>query len=1045
MRNTNRHLFLPAAALLTLLLCFSLILSASAEAVVAKPSVNGRLHEENGRLTDEQGTAVQLQGLSTHGLTWYPEFVDEQVFTDAAEVFGSNAIRLAMYSEEYVKDEATRQTSLELVRKGIDAAIAADLYVIVDWHVLEDANPLTYMDDAIGFFQTIASEYADCPNILYEICNEPNSGTAWEDIRQYAEQVIPVIRALSPQSVIVVGTPDYDREPPAADQLLPYENLFYTFHFYAATPDAGSLDTLKAAVDSGIPMFVTECGLSEDTGDGRLGYTEAAAWFTYLKSEGIPYCVWSLSDKAESSALLRQPLIFGGTVGNCVLTACGQWIRDLMRGTDPAAIPAYGTGMDEFVRLIRAELWAQWAFLAGIAVTILAVTLLVNGLVSRAQRKKHPTYNDLLGEKRRPRSLAGGLLLIVSAFCSLVYLTWRVLFSVPWRFGWLSVALNFLLLAVELLGFVESIIHYSGLMSLRDYPLPQIADDEYPDVDIFIATYNEPEELLTKTVNCCLHLQYPDPKKVHIYLCDDHRRPAIRALAERLGVNYFDRPDNKGAKAGNLNHALERTHSPYVVTLDADMIPRHEFLMKTIPYFVDAEKRNAARPEGERIPLGFIQTPQAFYTPDVFQHNLYAERRIPNEQDFFYRTIESFRTATNSVIYGGSNTIISRAALEAIGGVYTECITEDFATGMLIESAGYVALGLSEPLASGMAPSTFREHIQQRTRWGRGVIVTARKLRLLRRKGLSLAQKLNYQSSVVYWYSPVKNLVYMLSPLMFAAFALPVFRCTAAEMLIFWLPMFLLQNACLRILSGGRVSAKRSGVQETAVMPFLLIPIVKESLGITLSAFKVTDKQGGAVRAERSPRLMAPFLLLLALHLWGIIRVCVLMAANHDFSLVILLFWLIRNSYYLLMSLFLVLGRDTDGESVLVHDGVPMTVQPEQGGMSEAITTLLTEHSLSFFPDDSAGLRVGTRVTVTLLGEQATFTVRGVLTGRKQLHGGETASGVYTCEILDFDGHETDWLQLLYDRVPTLPQSLKRDIGLVPDLLINLGHRLSGE
>ena len=106
--------------------------------------------------------------------------------------------------------------------------------------------------------------------------------------------------------------------------------------------------------------------------------------------------------------------------------------------------------------------------------------------------------------------------------------------------------------------------------------------------------------------------------------------------------------------------------------------------------------------------------------------------------------------------------MLSRAALDKIGGFYTESITEDFATGILIESNGFVSLGLDEPLASGQTPHTYKEHIQQRTRWGRGVIVTARKLKLMKRKGLTPGQKISYWSSVVYWYSPIKNLYYLI-------------------------------------------------------------------------------------------------------------------------------------------------------------------------------------------------------------------------------------------------------------------------------------------
>ena len=166
------------------------------------------------------------------------------------------------------------------------------------------------------------------------------------------------------------------------------------------------------------------------------------------------------------------------------------------------------------------------------------------------------------------------------------------------------------------------------------------------------------------------------------------------------------------------------------------------------------------------------------------------------------------KTVSNSVIYGGSNTVLSRRALEAVGGFYTGSITEDFATGLLIEAAGFISLAVPEPLASGIAPFTFKEHIKQRTRWGRGVIVTARKLKIWQRKELSLQQKVNYWSSVIYWYSPIKNLIYTLAPLMYAVFAIPVFRCSWLELLVYWVPMYVMQTFCLSLVSGNRVSSR---------------------------------------------------------------------------------------------------------------------------------------------------------------------------------------------------------------------------------------------
>lgn len=149
----------------------------------------------------------------------------------------------------------------------------------------------------------------------------------------------------------------------------------------------------------------------------------------------------------------------------------------------------------------------------------------------------------------------------------------------PFEFGWFSIFCGFFLLTVEIMGFFEMIVHFQQLSDpLVLGETPEIGVEEYPDVDIFISTFNEPEDLLFKTINACLNLDYPDKSKVHIYLCDDGNREEMGVLASQLGVTHLVRDTHKHAKAGNLNHAMKMTSSPYIMTFDADMIPRRHFL-----------------------------------------------------------------------------------------------------------------------------------------------------------------------------------------------------------------------------------------------------------------------------------------------------------------------------------------------------------------------------------------------------------------------------------------------------------------------------------
>ncbi|OON86825.1 hypothetical protein BXO88_06075 [Oribacterium sp. C9] len=1021
-----------------------------------RPSVNGKLHVSGTQLVDQSGAPVILRGVSTHGLTWFKGFINDSMFKQLSTEWDCDLIRLAMYSEVYCE---MPDKSLSLLLNGIDYAIANDMYVIVDWHILNDGDPNIHIDKAAPFFELVSSKYPDCPNIIYEICNEPNGDTMWSDIYTYADQIIPVIRKNSPDSVILVGTPEYSRDLiSAVRKQLPYENLMYVLHFYAGSHKRDLQDEISEAHDRGLPIFVSECGISESSGDGELDFESAAVWFDLLQDKGISYVIWSLSNKAESSALFSPSYEPDVPFTDSDLSDTGSWIKSLIQGQSPDSIPVIRTENKTFLphwlslSLTPRDILVlnSWPVRALHVFLFLTIFTALYALYRKNSYKKYPTYESVsVAPGEKPEGLFGSIhsvikfvILFVSLFFILMYIYWRATYSLPLKYGILPVAANLILLFIEILGLIESLVLYLHIMYSKPHPLPEIKDNEFPEVDIFIATYNEPTDLLERTINGCKHLKYPDTSKVHIWVCDDNRRPEMRALAEKMEVGYFDRPDNKGAKAGNLNHALVLTHSPYIATIDADMIVKSDFLLKTIPYFVDLEKKNALRPENERAPLGLLQTPQCFYEPDIFQFALYSENNAPNEQDFFYRTIEVAKTSSNSVIYGGSNTVLSRKALETIGGFYTKTITEDFATGLLIESNGFVSLALHEPLASGKTPDTFKEHIKQRIRWGRGVISTARQLHIFRRKGLSFDQKMSYWGSVVYWYSPIKSLIYILAPLLFAVLALPVFICSWADLIIFWLPMFIMQEICLRVFSRNAVSLKWSGIYETSIMPYMLVPIVKEFFGITTKKFAVTDKSKKIIRRKFDLKTVWPFLVLIALSIIGILRSLIYIGGMRSIGLLILMFWLIRNMYFLILSLFLADGRNGDNDSVRVVDAEMITMRSlrEDATICEGITTELTEHSIRLFLDEIPDIPIGTPVNIVVNNLDTQADINGVVTGIRNSKRG--ASCVYSVEILDYKDSRNEYLQILYDRVPTLPQSLQKDHGIIFHLLKNIAQRI---
>lgn len=632
----------------------------------------------------------------------------------------------------------------------------------------------------------------------------------------------------------------------------------------------------------------------------------------------------------------------------------------------------------------------------------------------------------------------GKLWFLLNIFCTTIYLLWRIFFTIPLEYGIVSIVTGLFLLVVEVLGMVEAFIHYANMYSVAGYSLPEnLPYDKFPDVDVFISTYNEEPELLYKTIQGCKRMKYPNRNKVHIYLCDDGHRPEMKALAHQMGVNYLDRENHDGAKAGNLNHALANTSSPYIVTLDADMIPRSDFLMKTMPYFVDAEIRNKGQKEEDQVKLGFLQSPQSFYDLDMFQFNLYSEQRIPNEQDYFYKDIQVARTKTNSVIYGGSNTVISREALEEIGGFYTGAITEDFATGILMEKKQYVSIGIGEPLASGLSPKNLRDLVQQRTRWARGVIATGRKMHIFTSSELNMAQKLNYWASIWYWYAPLKRLIYIMAPIMYATFGFMVFKCTLPQVLLFWLPMYITSNVSLRMLSRNIRTTKWTGIYETVMFPFMLLPVLLESVGISLKKFKVTQKGEQQNEKGRNFIYLIPFLILIILSVIGIIRCVLIMLDSGSFGPIVVLFWLVNNLFFLVMSLFFVDGRVPyrKYERVLVQ--MPCRVR-YKGEDHWAVTRDISEKGISLTLDKPYFFDEKDKITLFLDTED--YHVN--LTAEVVHVSGQEDKWNYSLIFTDLNGCYDDLLGILYDRIPTVPLEIKRDSGSFEDLKLNTKKRV---
>lgn len=638
------------------------------------------------------------------------------------------------------------------------------------------------------------------------------------------------------------------------------------------------------------------------------------------------------------------------------------------------------------------------------------------------------------------------LLYVGTIITSFIYILWRIFFSIPIAYGKVSLVMGILLVIAEITGITEGLQSYYGMGNLVKPKKPVIRTDLYPDVDIFISTYNETPELLFKTVNGCLNMDYPDKSKVHIYLCDDGNRASVKKLANKLGVGYTSRDTHKDAKAGNLNHAMSVTSSPLIATFDADMIPLHNFLMETVPLFFLPEmeeyqegKWRERKEKDENYKIGFIQAPQSFYNSDLFQYNLYSEQRVPNEQDYFYRNVQLARNTTNSAIYGGSNTLISRKALNEIGGFFTGVITEDFATGIYIQSKGYTCYAIDDILAIGLAPTDLKSLTKQRERWARGCIQTLRKIKILSIKGLNVGQRLSYMASFNYWYTPFRRFLYIISPILFSVFNIIIVDCGLWDICIFWLPQYLFYNAALKNLSGNIRSNRISNIYDTILFPSLLVAVLLESIGIQKIQFSVTNKEKIDNPLKYHLVQMTPHVILLTLSFIGIAKCIVNVISGNSLSSIIILFWLVVNLYNLIMAIFFMMGRKIYRNTERFSVELDISIYCEDTEI-KAKTLDIADEGFAIVSEFPQYIPYNSECDIKFSAGKYSCNMKAMIVHVEQIKLGWK----YAFKIIKIDDeNKKKYYNIIYDREPSLPKQMKENMSVFDDFQLNIIRRAS--
>ncbi len=310
------------AILLTFVMVFMVIaVRPDTEAFAATKTpvaTHGRLSVKGADLVDAKGKKFQLRGISTHGINWDVgyHYVNKAAFQTLRDDWGANAVRLAMYTSEYngYCSGGSKAALRKQIYKGVKYATDLGMYVIIDWHILSDGNPMTQVSEAKKFFASMAKKYKNQKNIIYEICNEPN-GCGWGDIKKYANQVIKVIRKYDKKAIIVVGTPTWSQlgsdgthNEVADSPIRGYKNIMYSLHFYANEWSHNEYLPAKLAYarKKGIAVIVTEFGMSAASGDGGISKAYTGKWLNRLNKANVSYFCWSLSNKPESASLIAS-------------------------------------------------------------------------------------------------------------------------------------------------------------------------------------------------------------------------------------------------------------------------------------------------------------------------------------------------------------------------------------------------------------------------------------------------------------------------------------------------------------------------------------------------------------------------------------------------------------------------------------------------------------------------------------------------------------------------------------------------------------------
>ena len=544
----------------------------------------------------------------------------------------------------------------------------------------------------------------------------------------------------------------------------------------------------------------------------------------------------------------------------------------------------------------------------------------------------------------------------LSTAVSLRYLWWRGSRTLDLHESQ-DLVLAYLLYAAEVYAFLVMLLGYLQTVVLRPRrPVPLPADPvAWPSVDVFVPSYDESVEIVRRTLIGALAIEYPN---CTIHLLDDGRRPHMRALAEDLGVRYHVRPDNKHAKAGNINAALRVTSGELVAIFDCDHVPVRSFLNVTVGLFTANAK------------LALVQTPHHFYNPDPFERNLLAEGRMPPENAVFYHSVQLGNDFWNSVLFCGSCAVIRRSALEEVGGIAVETVTEDAHTSLRMLARGWESAYLDIPQAAGLATERYSIHVAQRIRWARGMTQILRLDNPIAMGWLSLPQRLNYLNAILHFQFGVPRIIFVLAPVCYLVFGLHPLAANPLEMVAFVVPHMMLAVNGGQSATRGMRQAFWAEVYEVALAPYTTVVTFLALIAPRHGKFNVTAKGARLDEATFDWRSASPNLFLLAFAV-GAVAVTpyrIWTQPEDRATIVVTALFNLYNVFVLLAAVAVAVDRPQQRQSHRVRRAVPVQLWSGDGTVliAEGVTRDMTEEGVGLRLPGDADVPPDVRVALWL-------------------------------------------------------------------------------